>query len=45
MEERNAAEAASPSAALVGYRPPPITQRAAAAVIPEMAFVTDMSGE
>jgi len=45
MLEMKAAEAAKVWAVLDGKRPPPICKRPPTAVIPEMAFVTDMSGE
>lgn len=45
MEEMKAARAARYCAVVWGTRPPPMMQRAPAAVIPEMAFVTDISGE
>lgn len=45
MLEMKAAEAAKVCAVFDGNRPPPICKRPPTAVIPEMAFVTDISGE
>merc|ERR1712213_8937 len=45
MKEMKAAEAAKPSTALVGEYPPPMTMRPPTAVMPEIAFVTDIKGE
>ena len=44
-EEMSVATAAKACAVECGIRPPPITQRPPAAVRPEMALVTLMSGE
>ena len=45
MQEMKAAVAASHWAVVTGTRPPPIRSMPPAAVMPEIAFVTDMSGE
>lgn len=45
IDEMNAAKAAIPWAVVEGYKPPPISTNPPTAVIPEMAFVTDISGE
>ena len=45
MEEMKAAPRANAWGVLDGVKPPPIRQRAPAAVVPEIAFVTDMRGE
>lgn len=45
IEEINAAMAANDVAVLLGRKPPPIITRPPAAVIPDIALVTDMRGE
>ena len=45
IEDINAAKAASDVAVLLGRSPPPIITRPPAAVMPEIALVTDMRGE
>ena len=45
IEEMNAAPAARDWAELDGNKPPPICSKPPTAVMPEMAFVTDISGE
>lgn len=45
MLEMKAAEAAKAWVVFVGNKPPPICSRPPTAVMPEMALVTDMSGE
>ena len=45
IEDINVAMAASDVAVLLGSSPPPIITRPPAAVIPEIALVTDMRGE
>ena len=45
IEDTKVAEAASVVAASLGYSPPPMSTNPPAAVIPEIAFVTDMRGE
>lgn len=45
IDEINVAPAANVVAVLLGNIPPPIITRPPAAVIPEMAFVTDIRGE
>jgi len=45
IDEIKVAAAASEVAVLLGIKPPPIITRPPAAVIPEIALVTDISGE
>ena len=45
IEDINAAKAANDVAVLLGSNPPPIMTSPPAAVIPEIALVTDMRGE
>lgn len=45
MDETRVARAANEVAVSLGNIPPPINTNPPAAVMPDMAFVTDMSGE
>ncbi len=45
IDEMNAAERARVCGIVWGRSPPPMTHKPPAAVMPEIAFVTDMSGE